>query len=424
MDRVQKLVLISAKEALAKVRITSDLAEKTGMILGYNGSQVENDFTQGLLPAWALVRDHFETLMTSENFSPKQKDSLLTRLEKEIVGNIPPINEDSLAGSLVNVAVGRVMSTFDFRGPSYVVNSGDCSSLTAIEHAIDCLQIGEADLMIAGGAYAIMNPLLWKSTEAAGLLTEDRPKPFSSLADGTVPAEGVGLFILKRLSDAIRDHDQIYSIIRGIGRASNGKETVVTETSSSTLVASIQQAHENAGTHPHQISFLEAHGSGVPFEDAAELQALTHTYSPELAVGHLKSQMGHMASAAGAASLLKSVLLLHHKKIPHGNSRILSDLKEGNRREPDFSKVFDKPRSPLLAAISTFGNGGQAYHLILEEWNPSQFPEQFELADQKAINPTAPAVSVAVTGMGAYLPGAETVEEYWNSILSKHYRIQ
>jgi acyl transferase domain-containing protein/thioester reductase-like protein len=396
MDRTQKMVLLAAEEALrdagySDVDFPPNLAAETGIILGYSGVQVENDFIFSAHPNWALIR--------TKLLEAGLEDSVLSQLEKEMIGTNPAINEDTLAGSLANVAVGRVMNYFDLRGPSYVVNAGDSSALTAIDQAIDCLRTQECDLMIAGGVHALLDPPQWLGMAGEGRLSSARPQPFSPSADGTLPGEGVALFILKRLSDAVRDQDRIYAVIRAVGHAGNGKSELVNETAAETIKQSIRLALEMADSTPDRISHLEAHGSGIPTEDQNELRAIYALFPKSLELGTLKEQIGHLAGASGAAAMMKSTLALYHST---GRE---SPTPEGGK--------------PKQYGISTQGLA-QAYHIVLEEWDPGRFPEQL------VITPTEKVVAepIAVVALGATLPSAPNVKTFWELILSGQTAVQ
>ena len=406
MDRLQKAVLLCAKQALGKpLQLSPETRSRTGMILGYGNGIVEKDSELSLRLLAKLYQKEME-------------------IQKSLSPITQPINEDSLSGSLPNVAVGRVMNFFDLKGPSFVVNAGDSSTLAAIDCAIDLLRTRDADLMIAGGGHMQMD--LYQKT---CFLKEKRgssfpPKVFSSQAEGTFPAEGVGLFILKRLSDAIRDKNPIYCTIQGVGRAGSGKKSSIHSSSSQAISCAMRKALQASQTHPHRIHYVETHGSGIPQEDLAEIQAMREVYQSKhenldlphhtLSVGYIKARIGHLFGASGAASLIKTVLMLHHRKwlpeappYPDIPFHIQSSSSQWTRPE--------RSQQPIQAGITTFGNWAQAFHLILEEWHPNLFPLQL---NQMEFSPVSTLPPIAIIQAGCILPGANDMDSFWQLLLS------
>jgi acyl transferase domain-containing protein len=280
------------------------------------------------------------------------------------------------------------MNFYNLKGLSYVVNAGAASALAALEHAVDCLKTRECDTVIAGGASAYLGALQWICLSEENRLSSAGPQPLTQQANGTVPSEGAVLFVLKRLSDAVRDQNKIYTVIRGIGHASNGKKAGPDRVLPETLQQAIQDALDQSHLCPQQIDQIEAHASAIPWEDACETEVLQALFPSTLKVGTLTSQMGCLFGASGAVSALKATLNLFLSK----NS---SD-------------------HPQRWGINSMGTWGQAYHLILEEWNPQTYPQQLKFNPILAV----PQPPIAIVSMGAVLPNSTSVQEYWELILS------
>lgn len=412
MDRIQKMVLLATEQAMAGVEISASNKNKAGMVLGYSSAQLQNDYLHNDSMAWALIRRLLQEEPLDSASYLKQDD--LLRFDALMANSSPPCSEDSISGSLINVAVGRVMSHFDFHGPGYVVNSGDSSSIAAIEHAVDLLKTGEADLMIAGGAHALLDPIQWLCLFAEEKLSSGLPRPFSPNADGTVPSEGAGVLVLKRLSDALRDHDPILGLIRGLGRASGGQLPVVNETSSESIVTAMKQAFMNAESSPERIHHLEANGSAIQAEDRAELQAIQEVYGVEnLQLGLLRSKMGHLSGAAGAAACIKTLLSFQQgtwfPEDPPDSELGLSVCRGVTPFNPQRLEL------PIQVGITSFGEWGQAYHLILEKWDPQLWPGQLNFIPIKKLLD----LPIAIVSLGAILPGSQNSEEFWDNMIQK-----
>ncbi len=294
----------------------------------------------------------------------------------EIDDHLPPVTEDTFPGMLANVIAGRIANRLDLGGENCTVSAACASSLAALATACRWLEAGDCDMVIAGGAdvhNAAGDFLMFSSVHA--LSRRGQCRTFDEDADGIVLGEGVGAVILKRLSDARRDGDRVYAVVKGVGASSDGRSMGLTAPRREGQVRALERAYEATGVHPPEIGLMEAHGTGTVVGDRTELQSMTEVFTASgaapgsVALGSVKSQIGHTKNAAGMAALVKVALSLHHRVLPP----TLHVEKPNPFYDPDSSPfVFDDRARPWtaerrLAGISSFGFGGTNYHAILEE---------------------------------------------------------
>jgi len=281
-------------------------------------------------------------------------------------------------GNALSVAANRISYLFDFRGPSWVVDTACSSSLVAIHQACQSLRLRECSLAIAGGVNLILAPHLTIAFSQAGMLSpRGRCRAFDDSADGYVRGEGCGLVVLKRLSDALRDRDNILALIRGSAVNQDGRTNGLTSPNGLSQQAVIRKALESAGVSPAHISYIEAHGTGTSLGDPIEMNSLMEILmqgrSPKdrCWVGSVKTNIGHLEAAAGIAGLMKVVLALMHKEIPPQ-----LHLKSLNRyisfagtpiSIPLECEPWPGERGRRLAGVSSFGFAGTNAHVILQE---------------------------------------------------------
>ena len=234
--------------------------------------------------------------------------------------------------------------------------------------------------MLAGATDRTMDPATFAKFSAIGALSPTHSSPFDARANGFVMGEGAGVMVLKRLSDAIRDGDEIYSVIRGIGGSSDGRGKGITAPSQRGQIQAIARAYSQAGYSASSVELVEAHGTSTKVGDATELSTLSRLWTGiegagNVAVGSIKSQIGHLKAAAGIAGIMKSVMALHHRTIPPSANF------ETPNPTVDWSNIpFFVPTSPLewprpaqhprRAGVSAFGFGGTNFHIALEGYEP------------------------------------------------------
>jgi acyl transferase domain-containing protein len=274
------------------------------------------------------------------------------------------------------MAANRISYHLNFRGPSLAIDTGCSSALVAVHHAYNSLRLGECDYALAGAANLILTPALNIFYTQAGLSAPDgRCKSFSSNANGIGRGEGVGVVLLRRLSDAIADNQPIYAVIKGSAINQDGRSNGITAPNRWAQQEVIQQAYQRAGVTPDQMTFIEAHGTGTILGDLIEVNALKHIHniprSRPCYLSSVKSNVGHLEGAAGIAGLIKVALSLHHKRLPatlHCEEEN-PHLKLNNNVLKLQKQTADLPnKETLFAGLSSFGLGGTNGHMVFQSF--------------------------------------------------------
>ncbi|MCB0190965.1 MAG: SDR family NAD(P)-dependent oxidoreductase, partial [Anaerolineae bacterium] len=284
------------------------------------------------------------------------------------------------SGNSNSVAAGRIAYALGLQGPAMAVNTACSSSLVAVHLAAQNLQNGECDLALAAGVNLILSPELSQTFAQAGMLAADgRCKTFDASANGYVRSEGCGVIVLKRLSEAVADRDNILAVIRGSAVNQDGASNGLTAPNGLAQEALLRKALQTAMIEPHEVSYVEAHGTGTVLGDPIEIKALGNVYGAgrtadnPLTVGSVKTNIGHTEAAAGIAGLVKVVLSLQHGQIPphlhfeKPNPYISWDA---------FPLVVPTDITPWpsptggrrLAGVSSFGFSGTNAHLVIEDY--------------------------------------------------------
>jgi malonyl CoA-acyl carrier protein transacylase len=288
------------------------------------------------------------------------------------------VNAYDGTGNTLSIAANRLSYILNLRGPSALIETACSSSLVALHFACRSLQSGESNLFLVGGASLMLSPEPFMTYSHARMMASDgRCKTFDASADGYVRGEGCGVVVLKRLSDAIKDEDNILAVIRGTAVNQDGLSNGLTAPNGPSQQAVIRQALENAGVTPEEISYIEAHGTGTSLGDPIEVKSLKavlmQNRKPELPcwLGSLKTNIGHLEAASGIASVIKVVLALQHQEIPpHLHLKQLNpyiSLEGTTFSIPTESQPWHPGTEHRLAGISAFGFGGTNCHVILEE---------------------------------------------------------
>lgn len=289
-------------------------------------------------------------------------------------------------GAALSIAANRLSYFLDLRGPSWSVDTACSSSLAAVHQACQSLNHGECNLAIVGGVNLIIAPELTMAFSQAGMMSPaGRCKTFDESADGYVRGEGCGVVVLRQLADALRKGDNLLAVIKGSAVNQDGRTNGLTAPNGPAQQAVIREALRNAGVKPSEVTYVEAHGTGTALGDPIEMSSIKEVLcqgrKPDevLWVGSVKSNIGHLESAAGMAGLIKVVLALNNGEIPpHLHLKKLNPhiSLEG---EPIRIPVSPQPWSgqgksagnrARIAGISSFGFGGTNAHLILEEGEP------------------------------------------------------
>jgi polyketide synthase len=272
---------------------------------------------------------------------------------------------------------GRISHTFGFQGPSEVLDTACSSSLVAVHEASQALRKRECDLALAGGVSLMLSPYGFLLTSKFRALSpEGRCKTFDASADGYARGEGAGLLVLKRLSEARSDGDTILAVLRGSAVNHDGRSSGLTVPNPQAQQDVIRRALAQGGVAPAEVGYVEAHGTGTPLGDPIELRALDAVLRPErevpLLVGSVKTNIGHLESAAGVAGLIKAILVLRHGQVPPHLHLTTPNPKIPWRRlalEVPTS-LRSLPETARTAAVSSFGASGTNAHVVLSAPDP------------------------------------------------------
>ena len=280
-------------------------------------------------------------------------------------------------GAAPSTAVGRVAFTLGLTGPAITVDTACSSSLVAVHEAAMALRQGEADLALAGGVNAILSSRGTRLFTDAGMLAADgRCKTFDASADGYVRGEGCGMVVLKRLSDAEASGDRVLGVLLGSAVNQDGASAGLTVPNGPAQERVIAEALSRAGIAPSEVDYLEAHGTGTELGDPVEVGAAASVYGEgreagrPLLIGSVKTNVGHLETAAGVAGLIKTVLAMRHGVIPEHlhferpNPRV--DWKGLPVRVASERAAWPEVDRPRRAAVSSFGYSGTNAHVIVE----------------------------------------------------------
>ena len=323
-----------------------------------------------------VFSQELKKIALDNGISPEQADAMVAK----VCEGKPRINEDTMPGELANVVSGRVANLLDLQGPNYSTDAACASSMAALLDACRLLQNRQVDTMLAGAADRCMEAPTYAKFSAIGALSATHSTPFDARANGFVMGEGAGVLLLKRLSDAIRDDDDIKAVIRGVGGSSDGRGKGITAPSQRGQVQAVSRAYSQAGYEPSTVELVEAHGTSTKVGDATELSTLSMLWSgldggDHIAVGSVKSQIGHLKAAAGIAGIMKACSALYHKTIPPSAGFVTPNPTVEWDNIPFFvpteARDWPEPEShPRRAGISAFGFGGTNFHVALEDYAP------------------------------------------------------
>ncbi|MDH1313204.1 SDR family NAD(P)-dependent oxidoreductase [Shewanella xiamenensis] len=374
-DSSQLLSLVVAKEVLQDANLPDDYdRDRIGITLGIGGGQKLSHSLNARLQYPVLKK-----VFKSSGLSDEDSELLIKKFQDQYVH----WEENSFPGSLGNVIAGRIANRFDLGGMNCVVDAACAGSLAAMRMALTELTEGRSDMMITGGVCTDNSPYMYMSfSKTPAFTTNEQIQPFDIDSKGMMIGEGIGMVALKRLDDAERDGDRIYAVIKGVGASSDGKFKSIYAPRPEGQAKALERAYDDAGFAPHTVGLIEAHGTGTAAGDVAEFNGLTSVFSKDneqlqhIALGSVKSQVGHTKSTAGTAGVIKAALALHHKVLPPTINVSQPNPKLNIARSPFYLNTEARPwiqrsdDTPRRAGISSFGFGGTNFHLVLEEYHP------------------------------------------------------
>lgn len=371
----QFLALRVASDALQDAGYLSNNYDHrdTGIVLGHSTYLHRG---QGNLIQHHIVLD--QTIELFKSVFPSLDDGKLSDLRRHLQSKLPQFNADIVPGLVPNVMTGRIANRLNLKGPNYLIDAACSSSLLAVSAAVDELRNGRSRMMLAGGVNASLPAEVSVIfTQLGALSKRGKVRPFEAGSDGTLLGEGLGVVVLKRVSDAVADGDRIYAVILGVGQASDGRGHGLLAPSIEGEALAIERACTTTGVDPATIELIEAHGTGIPLGDKTEISALKKVFGERkgvqgsIAIGSVKSMISHCIPAAGIAGLIKSSLALHHKILPPTLCETISP-ELGIESTPFYVNTsirpwISKPGTLRRAGINSFGFGGINAHAILEE---------------------------------------------------------
>ncbi|HTX80290.1 MAG TPA: beta-ketoacyl synthase N-terminal-like domain-containing protein, partial [Longilinea sp.] len=373
-DVSQLLSLVIAKECLEDAGYGEDhkeLRERTGVVLGMVG--IGSKLAIALMsrlqyPVWDKV-------LRSYGISAGDSQQIIDKIKLAY----PKWEENAFPGSIGNVVAGRIANRLDLGGMNCVVDAACGSSLAALRTAVGELIEGRADMMLTGGVDTDNSAGTYMCfSKTPAFSKSEHVRPFDQESDGMMVGEGIGMVLLKRLADAERDGDRIYAVIKAVGTSSDGRYKSIYAPRPYGQSLALTRAYEEAGYSPTTVGLIEAHGTGTMAGDPAEFEGLNEVFSKDnprkqtIALGSVKSQIGHTKAAAGVASLIKASLALYQKVLPPTINVTKPNSKFDIENTPFYLNTERRPwikpaRYPRRAGVSSFGFGGTNFHVALEE---------------------------------------------------------
>ncbi|MBK9476147.1 MAG: polyketide synthase [Tetrasphaera sp.] len=384
MDEGQQWAISASREALLDAgwpgwSINSD---RIAVIFG-NAIGGEKHYLSSMRVRIPEVIKRLEESATLRGLSPEVQRAIVEETRAGYLDNTFEITEDTMPGELANVIAGRVANLFNLRGMNFTTDAACASGLAALNAAVDGLVDHQYDAVITGGIDRNMGIDAFVKFCKIGALSATGTRPFDAGADGFVMGEGAAVFVLKRLEDAERDGDKVYAVILGIGGSSDGKGKGITAPNPVGQQLAVQRAWERAGEDPATAGAVEAHGTSTRVGDAAELSSLTAVFGASgaaarsIALGSVKSNIGHLKAAAGTAGLFKMVKSLEQRTLtpslnfntPNENVDWDTTPFAVNTTLREFPQGVAGVRR---GAVSAFGFGGTNFHVVLEEYVPGR----------------------------------------------------
>ncbi len=413
MDEGQRWAISAARAALTDAGwpgwpVDND---RVAVILG-NALGGEKHYQSSMRIRFPEMLRRLEQSATLATLAPETRERIVEETRRGYLDNVFSITEDTMPGELANVIAGRVANLFNLRGMNFTTDAACASGLAALNSAVTGLVDHQFDAVVTGGLDRNMGVDAYVKFCKIGALSATGTRPFDAGADGFVMGEGAAVFVLKRLEDAERDGDRIYSVILGIGGSSDGKGKGITAPNPVGQQLAVQRAWERAGVDPSTAGAVEAHGTSTRVGDASELTSLAAVFGASgaaprsIALGSVKSNIGHLKAAAGAAGLFKMVRSLHDKQHPPSlhfvdpNPNVDWDtlpfaVNTGLR--PWAQPANDVRRG----GVSAFGFGGTNFHVVVEEHVPGRHRPPAKSFASAGIPGAATAADVAGAGASA-----------------------
>ncbi|OGR64160.1 MAG: hypothetical protein A2X31_12880 [Elusimicrobia bacterium GWB2_63_22] len=374
-DSAQLLGLLTAKMALQDAGYGPGRdfdRSRVSVILGVTGA------LELVIPLGArLGHPKWRKALSEFGITGADAEAIISRMQEDYV----PWQESSFPGLLGNVVSGRVANRFNLGGTNCVVDAACGSSLGAVHMASMELATRRSTMVVTGGVDCFNDIFMYMCFSKTPALSADgNAKPFDASADGTALGEGLGMMVMKRLDDAVKDGDRIYAVLKGVGSSSDGKGKAIYAPSAEGQARALRNAYSVTGVSPDTVEMAEAHGTGTTVGDGVEVDALSEVYRDSrkegtwCALGSVKSMIGHTKAAAGSAGLIKAALSLYNKTLPP-TIKVTAPVKQlAAGTTPFYLNTELRPwlpkSHPRRAAVSALGFGGANFHAVLEEYSP------------------------------------------------------
>lgn len=398
LDPLYHLVLQAGREAVSGGCLDAVPPERVGTILAAIALPTDG--------ASALARRLFIEAIAAQCFHPS--------------GSFPGDHRPGRAARVTSLPAALLAAALGLGGGSFTLDAACASSLYAVRLACDALGAGRLDAVLAGGASrpdCLYTQVGFSQLRA--LSPSGRCAPFDADADGLVVGEGAGIVVLKRLPDALAHGDRILAVIRAAGLSNDTRGNLLAPDSAGQLRA-MQQAYGQAGWAPGDVDLIECHGAGTPVGDRVEMDSLFRLVPPDstrrrpCAIGSVKSNIGHLLTAAGAAGLIKTLLALGHHTLPPSLNFLRPADPRLDPNAPFRVQAVAAPwenddRRPRRAAVSAFGFGGINAHLLLEEWADTPPSKKRPAVSRPPSQSPAP---VAIVGLAARIGGLPDLDAF------------
>ncbi len=334
---------------------------------------------ESMNPHQRLILSESWKALEDAGYNPKELDN--TRVSVFIGAEPTDYYHETFTGSSDAIVASRLSYYLNLKGPALVVNTGCSSSALAIHLACESLHRGESSMALTGGIFAAMHEeALVKLAQIDMLSATGRCRTFDQSCDGTVLSEGVGVVVLKRLDDAVRDNDPIYGVIQASGANQDGASNGITAPSGLSQEELLTSVYRQYDINPETITYIEAHGTGTPLGDTVEANALKRAFKQFTdkkqfcALGSAKSHIGHTGAAAGVIGLIKVLLSMRYHQLP----KLLHFEELNPSIELEDSAFYINQQQmewtgqgvPLTAGLNSFGHSGTNVHLVVREYLP------------------------------------------------------
>src|SRR5579872_4961337 len=445
MDMAQKWAIAATREALddygyPKRALNPD---RVAVILG-NAMAGEKHYLTALRVHFPEYARELAEIASFAALPEAMRNDITRQLHDRIGKRLPEITEDSMPRELANCMAGRIANIYNFHGANFICDAACASAMAAMTAAVEGLNAHDFDAVITGGIDRNMGASTFVKFCKIGALSATGTRPYAEGADGFVMGEGAAIFLMKRLEDAERDGDKIYAVLRGIGASSDGKGKGITAPNPVGQKFCLERAWQNAGISPDTATLFEGHGTSTRVGDVVEAQTLADVLSAHnlpvhsIALGSVKSNIGHLKGAAGAAGVLKTALALRDKVLPPSVNCEHPSPDIDFAHSPLYVNTTLKPWKvpediPRRAGVSAFGFGGTNFHIVLEEHIPHRLTGNGKRSvsvstlPQDAINeaimsPSSSAPSVSSFACKAPLRGALVIGATSEKLLAERLR--